>query len=101
DVVNDVTVNTPLLITACPSIVSDLTPSGDEIVNVPGCVRLSLLVSEPADPPAPRLASRSSSFPVTSPPPAAGVRFVIVGGELPIEIVSVVCDRSPSPSLIV
>ncbi|MER9396101.1 hypothetical protein, partial [Mesorhizobium sp. M0592] len=84
--------NTPLVMKAWPSMVSEAMPSGEEMVKVPPWVVLSFEVSEPADSPTPRLARRSSSLTVTSPPLAAGVRSVITGGELPIEMVSVVCE---------
>ncbi|MCY1312652.1 hypothetical protein D9M70_630910 [compost metagenome] len=87
---NEPAVNTPLLMKVTPPIVSEATPSGDVMVKLPACVRLSFDASEPS--------ARSSSSTVTSPPLAAGVRSRITGGVLPIAIVSVAVSVSPSPS---
>ncbi|TGS82785.1 hypothetical protein EN817_25445 [Mesorhizobium sp. M3A.F.Ca.ET.174.01.1.1] len=59
---------TPLVMKAWPSMLSVAMPSGELILKVPPWVVLSFEVSEPADSPAPRPASRSSSLTVTSPP---------------------------------
>ncbi|MES0163023.1 hypothetical protein [Mesorhizobium sp. C268A] len=41
--------NTPLVMKAWPSMVSEAMPSGEEMVKVPPWVVLSFEVSEPAD----------------------------------------------------
>ncbi|MNF76266.1 hypothetical protein D3C84_583790 [compost metagenome] len=89
-VTNDPAVNTPLLMNVTPPIVSEATPSGELMVKLPACVRLSLLLSEPS--------ARSSSSTTTSPPFTDGVRLLISGGVLPIAMVNVAVSVSPSPS---
>ncbi|TIT40249.1 MAG: hypothetical protein E5W76_17095 [Mesorhizobium sp.] len=96
---NEPPVKVPLVMKAWPSIASEAMPSGELMLKVPAPVSAALAGSDPGPPGVPTFSA--ASLTITSPPLASGVRLEISGVELPIEIVSVVCEVSPSPSLIV
>ncbi|MNE26723.1 hypothetical protein D3C80_1201010 [compost metagenome] len=92
---------TPLLTSKMPPTLRVFTPSGALMLKLPVTVVDSLLLSDPADSPPPRVDSRSSSYTMASPPSALGVRLVMVtpSSSLRIASVRVAVLTSPSPSV--
>ena len=85
---------------SCPWMVSLPMPSGEVMVKLPVLIS-DWSVFGAGSTSSPEPSGRPFSLTTVSPPSAWGVRPPICGVESPIVMVSVVCARSPSPSLMV